>query len=50
MPVHIRKLPRQRKYRVYDGKRVIAKATSKENAERQVRLIRGIKHGMTPRK
>jgi hypothetical protein len=46
MPLRIRKLPRQRKYRVYDGKRVIAKSTSKSNAEKQVRLIRGVKHGM----
>jgi hypothetical protein len=48
MPLTMRKLPLKKLYRVYDGKRVIAKATTKKNAEAQMRLIRGVKHGMTP--
>jgi hypothetical protein len=50
MPVKIRKLPNSRKYRVYDGKRIAAKATTKENAEKQARLLRGLGHGMKKRK
>ena len=50
MPVRIRKLPKKNKYRVYDGDKVVAKETTKENAERQKRLLLGISHGMKPRK
>jgi hypothetical protein len=46
MPVKMRKLPRQNKWRVYNGKEVVAKATSKSNAQKQVRLLRGVAHGM----
>ena len=49
MPIKIRKLPRQQKYRVYEGKRVVAKSTTKKNAEKQARLLRGLVHGMIPR-
>lgn len=50
MPLRKRKLPRKNKWRVYDGKRVIAKETTLENAESQMRLINGLKHGMKLRK
>jgi hypothetical protein len=50
MPAYMRKLPGKRKYRVYDGNKVVAKATSKKNAESQIRLLRGIKHGLKPRR
>lgn len=49
-PLKIRHLPHSRKVRVYDGKRVIAKETTLENAESQMRLINGLKHGMKLRK
>lgn len=45
MPVRIRRL-KSGKYRVYDGKRVTAKATTKVKAEKQAKLLRGIAHGM----
>lgn len=41
MPVAICRLPNG-KYRVYDGKRVTAWATTKVKAEAQARLLRGI--------
>ncbi len=44
-PLKMRKLPHSSKYRVYDGKKIIAKRTSLENAESQIRLIHAIKHG-----
>jgi len=44
MPTRMRKLPNQRKYRVYDGHKVTANATSKRNALRQVRLLKFIGH------
>ena len=51
MPAKMRKLPHSRFYRVYDDKgHVHAKRTTKENAERQIRLIEGVRHGMIPRK
>ncbi len=50
MPVKIRKLPHSSKYRVYDGDKVVAKRTSKKNAEAQARLLRGVSHGMKLRK
>lgn len=50
MPVTMRKLPHKNKYRVYDKGKVVAKATTKEKAEKQVRLLRGIAHGMKPRR
>jgi len=46
MPIKIRKLPNKNKYRVYDGDRVVARETTKEKAEAQSRLLRGISHGM----
>ena len=49
MPIKMRKLPRKNKWRVYDGDEVVAKSTTKEKAEKQVRLLRGIAHGMKPR-
>jgi len=39
MPAHMRKLPGKNRYRVYDGKRVSAKSTTKKKAEAQVRLL-----------
>ena len=39
MPGKIRKLPKGRKYRVYWGGKVTAKATSKKKAEAQLRLL-----------
>lgn len=48
MVVKMRKLPNSNKYRVYDGNKVAAKRTSKKNAERQVRLLRGVAHGFKP--
>lgn len=48
MPTRMRKLPNQRKYRVYDGDRVTAFATSKRNAEKQVRLLRMNSHKTRP--
>ncbi len=50
MPYKIRKLPRSRMVRVYRGKKVIAKRTTREKAESLVRLHRGLEHGMIPRK
>lgn len=50
MPVRIRKLPNQNRYRVYDGNRIAAKSTTKKNAERQARLLRGVSHGMKVRR
>jgi hypothetical protein len=50
MPVRIRKLPLKNKWRVYDGKRIAARSTSKKNAQKQAKLLRGISHGMKPRK
>lgn len=49
MPAKMRKLPNSMKYRVYDGDKIVAKRTTKKKAERQVRLLRGIAHGMKPR-
>jgi len=45
MPAKMRKLPRSTKYRVYDGSRIASYSTSKTNAEKQVRLLNGLKHG-----
>ena len=50
MPVKIRKLPRQNKWRVYDGGKIVAKRTTKEKAEKQARLLRGVAHGMKLKK
>jgi len=49
MPIKIRKLPGRNRYRVYDGKRIVAYSTTKRKAQRQVRLLRGVKHGMVPK-
>lgn len=46
MPIKMRKLPKQNLYRVYDGDEIIAKKTTKKKAEAQIRLLRGLKHGM----
>lgn len=50
MPYAIRK--RGSRYEVVNTAtgRVHAKHTSKKKAEAQVRLLRGIEHGMTPRR
>jgi len=48
MPVKIRKLPGRNCWRVYDGKRIAAECTTRKKAERQARLLRGIKHGFKP--
>lgn len=52
MPYQIRKLPNQEKYRVYnkETKEVHAFATSKKNAEKQVRLLNAVEHGFVPKK
>ena len=50
MPYKIRKLPRSRMVRVYKGKEIIAKKTTKTKAEKQVRFLRGLEHGMVPKK
>jgi hypothetical protein len=47
-PTRMRKLPNQQKYRVYDGDRVTAIATTKRNAEKQVRLLRMNAHKKRP--
>lgn len=49
MPVKIIKL-KNGKYRVYNDKKIVAKATTKTKAESQARLLRGIEHGMKLRK
>jgi hypothetical protein len=49
MPVKIRKL-KDGKCRVYNAGKVTAKRTSCEKAEKQVKLLRGIEHGMVLRK
>ena len=45
MPYTIRKLPDKNLYRVKGEKSVKAKATTKLNAERQIRLLNAIDHG-----
>ena len=45
MPV---KIKRVNGYRVSHGGKVSAKETTKENAEAQARLLRGIEHGWEP--
>lgn len=50
MPVIVRKLPKKNKYRVTHSGKISAFATTKEKAEAQSRLIRGIAHGMKLRK
>lgn len=50
MPVSMRKLPGQNKWRVYDGDRIVAKGTTKTKAEKQMRLLNGLAHGMQLRK
>jgi len=49
MPIRIRKLPKKNRYRVYDGKRIAARSTTKKNAEKQAKFLRGLAHGMKPR-
>lgn len=46
MPTTMRKLPNKKKYRVWNDGKVVAKSTSKKKAKAQVRLLRGIEHGM----
>jgi len=47
MPYVLRKMPNQSCYRVYNRrtKKVMAKCSSLENAERQIRLLRAIEYG-----
>jgi hypothetical protein len=49
MPYTIRKMPNQSCYRVYNKKthKIFAKCSSKKNAEKQVRLLRGIENNRT---
>ena len=47
-PTRMRKLPNQNKYRVYDGDKVTAFASTKRNAEAQVRLLRMNAHKRRP--
>jgi hypothetical protein len=47
-PTKIRKLPGQNKYRVYNGGKVTAKATTRRNARAQVRLLRMVEHRTRP--
>jgi hypothetical protein len=49
MPIKMRRLI-DGKYRVYDGERIVAKRTTKKKAESQIRLLRGVSHGMVLRK
>lgn len=51
MPYEIRKLPNQDKYRVRnkDTGQIKAKSTTKTNAQKLVRLLNGLEHGMKPR-
>lgn len=49
-PVRARRLPRSKKYRVTDAGRVTAFRTTKKKAQAQARLLRGIAHGMVPRR
>jgi hypothetical protein len=50
MPIKIRRLPKSRKYRVYNAGRIVARATTKEKARKQARLLRGLEHGVVLRK
>lgn len=50
MPYKIRKLPHSNRVRVYKGKEIIARKTTRDKAEKQVRLLRGLEHGMILRK
>jgi len=52
MPYVIRKVRNKDCYQVKNkvtGK-VFAKCTTRERAEKQVRLLRGVEHGMVPRR
>ncbi len=49
MPATMRKLPGKNKWRVTHNGKISAKETSKENAEKQVRLLNGVAHGMKVR-
>jgi hypothetical protein len=50
MPERLRKV--NGKYQVYnaDTREIHAKGTSKKKAIKQIRFLRGLKHGMIPRK
>lgn len=51
MPAFKRKLPGSNKFRVYDNKgHIHSYRTSRENADKQIRLLNGISHGMKLRK
>jgi hypothetical protein len=52
MPYAIRKVNKQNCYKVYNrkSKKVFAKCATKENAEKQVRLLRGLEYNSTFRK
>jgi hypothetical protein len=49
MPITIRKLRNKNRWRVRDNGKIVAKSTSKKKAMAQVRLLRGVEHGMRPR-
>jgi hypothetical protein len=48
--VSVRKIPRSKKYRVRVDGRIAAQGTTKKKAFAQARLLRGLQHGMIPRK
>lgn len=50
MPFVMRKLPGKDEYKVYnkETKKVYSKNTSKEKAEAQLRLLRGVEYGWKP--
>jgi hypothetical protein len=52
MPYTIRKVPNKPCYRVYNKKsrKVFAKCSTKENAEKQLRFLRGLEYNSTFRK
>jgi len=52
MPYKKRKLPNQDLYRVYntETKEVKAYATTKEKADKLIRLLNAINHGFVPKK
>lgn len=50
MPAKMRKLPHSSKYRVWNDGKIVAKGTTKKKAEAQIRLLRGIEHGLKPRR
>lgn len=48
MPFRIIKIPNSAMVTVFDKGRIISKATTPDNAKKQIRLIRAEEHGWTP--